>query len=67
MLKYSFEIDKASELIECSLENILAEGYRTADIFSEGCKLVTTIQMTDLVIEEFDKLYVDQAINVFTL
>lgn len=67
MLKYSFEMDKASELIESSLENVLAEGYRTADIFSEGCKLVTTIQMTDLVIEEFDKLYVDQAINVFTL
>ena len=67
MLKYSFEMDKASELIEGSLENVLAEGYRTADIFSEGCKLVTTIQMTDLVIEEFDKLYVDQAINVFTL
>jgi 3-isopropylmalate dehydrogenase len=67
MLKYSFEMDKASELIESSLENVLAEGYRTADIFSEGCKLVTTIQMTDLVVEEFDKLYVDQAINVFTL
>lgn len=67
MLRYSFEMNKAAELIESALENVLAQNYRTADIFSDGCKLLTTKQMTDLVIEQFDKLYVDQAINVFTL
>ena len=67
MLKYTFEMDKAAELIELSLEKVLAKSFRTQDIYSEGCRLVTTNQMTDLVIEEFDNLYVDQAINVFTL
>ena len=67
MLKYTFEMDKAAELIELSLEKVLAKSLRTQDIYSEGCRLVTTNQMTDLVIEEFDNLYVDQAINVFTL
>ncbi|MFZ6033085.1 3-isopropylmalate dehydrogenase [Melioribacter sp. Ez-97] len=67
MLKYSFQMDKASEIIENSIENVLSKGYRTRDIFKEGNKLVTTEEMTNLIIEEFEKIVATQAINVFTL
>ncbi|MCX7797942.1 MAG: 3-isopropylmalate dehydrogenase [Melioribacter sp.] len=67
MLKYSFQMDKAAELIENSIENTLTKGYRTKDIYKEGDKLVSTDEMTDKIIEEFDKLFAKEAINVFTL
>ncbi|MGK9477495.1 3-isopropylmalate dehydrogenase [Melioribacter sp. OK-6-Me] len=67
MLKYSFQMDKASEIIENSIENVLSKGYRTKDIFKEGTKLVSTEEMTNLIIEEFEKIVATQAINVFTL
>jgi len=67
MLKYSFQMDKAAELIEESIESVLRKGYRTRDIFKEGDKLLSTKEMTNAVIEEFDKVYAGQALNVFTL
>jgi 3-isopropylmalate dehydrogenase len=67
MLKYTFATDKASTLIEQSIENILNHGYRTADIHNEGDILVSTTEMTDLVLEEFDRIYNDEALHVFTL
>lgn len=67
MLKYSFQMDKAAELIENSIENVLAKGYRTKDIYKEGDKLVSTDEMTEKIIEEFEKLFAKEALNVFTL
>lgn len=67
MLKYSFEMDKAAEIIEEAIEAVLNKGYRTKDIYKEGDKLVTTDQMTDKIIDEFERIFYNQAINVFTL
>ncbi len=36
MLKYSFSMSGESERIERAVEQVLAEGYRTADLFREG-------------------------------
>ncbi len=51
MLKYSFGETEASETIERAVEYVLESGYRTPDIFEEGCIKVGTEDMTDKVIE----------------
>jgi len=44
MFNYTFQMQKASEVIENAVERTLAKGYRTVDIFSDGCIKVTTEQ-----------------------
>ena len=45
MLRYSFDLDKEAEAVEKAVTQGLKEGYRTADIMSEGCVQVGTGQM----------------------
>ncbi len=52
MLKYSFKNDAAYDLIECAVKNVLRQGYRTADIKSEGTTIVGTNKMGDLIAQE---------------
>ena len=49
MLKYSLDMDKASQDIEKAVEKVLEEGYRTGDIMQEGCKKVNTKEMGDMI------------------
>ena len=49
MLKYSFKIDEAYDLIEKSIKDVLKDGYRTADIMSDNKELVGTKRMGDLI------------------
>ena len=49
MLRYSFDMDKEADAIEAAVQQVLTDGYRTGDIYSEGCKKVGTIQMGDLI------------------
>ena len=51
MLRYTFDLDKEAEAVEEAVRKVLAEGYRTGDIYSEGCRKVGTIQMGDLIAE----------------
>ena len=51
MLRYSFDMDKEADAIEAAVQQVLTDGYRTGDIFSEGCKKVGTIEMGDLIAE----------------
>lgn len=51
MLKYSFDLHQEAAEIEQAIEAVLNEGYRTPDIFQDGCKLVTTEEMGNLVID----------------
>jgi 3-isopropylmalate dehydrogenase len=55
-LRYSFDMGKEAELIDKAIAAALAQGLRTADIKSEGSKVVTTAQMGDAVIAEMEKL-----------
>jgi len=52
MLKYSFNLDQQAEEIETAVKTVLKEGYRTFDIMSDGCKLVGTKQMGDLIADK---------------
>ena len=67
MFNLSFQMSKAAELIEAAIEKTLTMGYRTADIYSPDTILVSTTQMTEAVIENFNHIYDEQALGVFTL
>jgi len=67
MFDISFQMTKAAELIEAAIERTLKQGKRTADIQSKGCQLVSTRQMTDEIINNFEEVYNEQALGVFTL
>ena len=49
MLRYSFDLDREADAIEAAVQKVLTEGYRTADIMAEGCTLVGTAQMGELI------------------
>lgn len=51
MLRYSLNEAAAAQVIEDAVSRVLDQGLRTADIASEGCKLVSTTEMGDAVIE----------------
>ncbi len=67
MFYHSFQMYKASALIEEAIGKTLDQGLRTADIYSPDSVLVSTAQMKEAVIENFNKVYDEQALGVFTL
>ena len=50
MLKYSFDSEDGYNLIENSVKKVLKQGYRTKDIESKDCKIVSTTEMGDLIV-----------------
>jgi len=56
MFRYSFGMENIASKIECSVDKVLDNGNRTADIFTDGTKLVNTGEMGDLVLAELKKL-----------
>ena len=49
MLRYSLDLDEAADAVENAVKQVLKEGYRTADIFSDGCQKVGTAEMGRLI------------------
>ncbi len=49
MLRYSLDMPDVAKRIEDAVKKVLAEGYRTGDIWSEGCKRLSCSQMGDAV------------------
>ena len=49
MLFRSLDLDKEADAVETAVQKVLTEGYRTGDIMSDGCKLVGTKEMGDLI------------------
>ena len=49
MLRYSFDLDKEADAVEKAVQEVLTAGYRTGDIYSEGCTRVGTIEMGDFI------------------
>lgn len=52
MLRYSLDMPEAADAIEKAVESVLAKGFRTADIFTEGTTKVGTVEMGDLIAKE---------------
>ena len=51
-LKYSLDLDKESNMLEKSVQNVLDEGLRTKDILSKGMKEVSTSEISDAIISK---------------
>ena len=67
LFEHSLDMVKASEIIEKGITEALAEGYRTADIASEGSKIVSTKDFTKIISENIERIFTDEAIGVFLL
>lgn len=52
LLRYSLNLDTEADAVERAVKEILAEGFRTVDIMSEGCRKVSTTEMGDLLAEK---------------
>jgi 3-isopropylmalate dehydrogenase len=50
MLRYSLQQAQAADRIESAVQQVLASGYRTPDIWSEGTRKVGTREMGDAVV-----------------
>src|SRR5712672_209956 len=55
-LRYSFNMGREADMIDKAIAAALAKGLRTADIKSEGTKLVGTTEMGDAIVAEMEKL-----------
>jgi 3-isopropylmalate dehydrogenase len=51
MLRFSLNQEAAARRIEVAVKTVLAQGLRTADIFSTGTTRVSTIEMGTAVIK----------------
>lgn len=51
MLRYSFDLDREAESVENAVQQVLTEGWRTADIMAEGGRQVGTREMGRLICE----------------
>ncbi len=50
MLRYSMDEMEAADAIEKAVEKVLEDGYRTPDIYTDGCRKVGTVEMGDAVV-----------------
>ena len=56
MLKYSFNMNEESILIENAVQNVLSKGFRTPDIKNNNEKCISTFEMGEEVIKELNIL-----------
>ncbi len=50
MLRYTFGLEEQALRIETAVKKVLAQGYRTGDIYERGTNKVGTIEMGDAVL-----------------
>jgi 3-isopropylmalate dehydrogenase len=55
-LRYSFNLSKQADMIDQAIAATLAKGLRTADIKSEGSKVISTSEMGSAILAELEQL-----------
>ena len=55
MLRFSLNQAPAADRIESAVKTVLAQGWRTADIYSPGTTKASTVQMGDAVVKALSK------------
>src|ERR1700761_7628964 len=55
-LRYSFNMGKEADQLEAAIAGALAKGLRTADIKSEGTKVISTAEMGEAVVGELERI-----------
>ena len=58
LLKYSLGEDKLSNILEQAVSQVLTDGFRTKDIYSDGMTCVGTDEMGDAVIKTLSALLI---------
>jgi 3-isopropylmalate dehydrogenase len=66
MFIHSFQMNKVADLIDKAVSKTLDSGYRTPDIGQPNDTIVSTTKMKDILIENFNIIYEEQALGVFT-
>ena len=56
MLRYSFNMIDEANMVEKAIANVLDQGKRTGDIWSEGDEKITTSEMGDAILAEVQSL-----------
>ena len=67
MFDLSFGMTKAGQLIDKAIEKTLEHGYRTVDINFDNGNLVGTTEMAQMILENFEIIYQEEHLGVFTL
>lgn len=60
MLRYSFSLQNEATLLEHAVADVLASGYRTADIMQDGTNKIGTDAMGDAILASLAKLHQNQ-------
>ncbi len=55
-MRFSFDMGQQADLLEAAIAAALTKGLRTADIRSEGAKVVSTTEMGEAIIGEMERL-----------
>ena len=55
MLRYSFDMPEEADCIENAVSSVLDDGFRTADIMSDGCQKVGCSEMGNLIISKLSR------------
>ena len=55
MMRYSLNEPGLADRIECAVKHVLAEGFRTMDIYTKGMRKVGTREMGDAVVKALGK------------
>ena len=55
LLRHSLNLEAEAAVIETAVKNVLAQGFRTADLAPKGSPTLSTIAITDKVLESLDK------------
>jgi 3-isopropylmalate dehydrogenase len=50
MMRYTLNQEAAAQRIEAAVKKVLAQGLRTADIYTDGTKKVSCSEMGDAVV-----------------
>ena len=51
MLKYAFDLSAEADAVDKAVEKALNDGARTADLAQEGLPVLSTTQMTDVILK----------------
>jgi 3-isopropylmalate dehydrogenase len=67
MFDHTFQMTQAANIIEEAIKGTLEQGYRTQDIHSEGMNLVSTTEISEIILKNVEEIFNNHAIGVFTL
>jgi 3-isopropylmalate dehydrogenase len=55
-MRYSFNMGKEADMLDAAIAAALGKGLRTADIKSDGAKIVSTAEMGEAIVGELERL-----------